>query len=60
MEKILQLFAPILNNYNIKNMKTMHKGGIIMLIVELDQDLEEDVYKEIEAGKNFEFIKYLG
>ena len=41
-------------------MKTMHKGGIIMLIVELDQDLEEDIYKEIEAGKNFEFIKYLG
>lgn len=48
------------HNYNIKNMKTMHKDGIIMLIVELDQELEEDIYKEIEAGKEFEFIKYLG
>ena len=48
------------HNYNIKNMKTINKGNTIMLIVELDQDLEEEVYKEIEAGKNFEFIKYLG
>lgn len=48
------------HNYNIKNMKTINKGNTIMLIVELDQDLEEEVYKKIEAGKNFEFIKYLG
>ena len=48
------------NNYNIKNMKTVHKGGIIMLIIELDQELKEKIYKKIEAGKDFEFIKYLG
>lgn len=48
------------HNYNIKNMKTVHKDGTIMLIVELDQSLDYDIYKEIESGKEFEFIKYLG
>jgi L-serine dehydratase len=46
--------------YNIFGMKTIKKDDTVMLVVELDEDLRQDVFEKIKAGKDFIFIKYLG
>ena len=47
------------NGYNINVMKTIKDGDNVMLVCELDEALTDEAYEKIEAGKDFNFIKYI-
>jgi L-serine ammonia-lyase len=59
---VIAFVSGILYNdgYNIHEMKTIKDGDNVMLVCELDEPLRDDIFEKIKAGKDFNFIKYIG
>ncbi len=47
------------NGYNIDLMRTIKEGNEVLLIVELNESLDSDLYESIKKGKSFLFMKYI-
>lgn len=47
------------NGYNIESMRTVKNGNIVALIIEVEYDLGEDIWKTISENDKFIFTKYI-
>lgn len=47
------------SGYNIDLMRTIKEENEVLLIVELNESLDPDLYKSIQKGKSFLFMKYI-